>query len=113
MADQIPNLFGVEKDAERLYALYLGRLRQQRQHEQIVYACRQIRRYGTQGPGITHALFTFSPEIDALCDLGNHKSALRQVRQWERFARGEVTDLRKSEWTIEETVLFPDHYVPL
>lgn len=83
MPARIPDLWRTQEDASRLYKLYLVRLRMNGLHEQVVAACRQIRRYASRGPGAKVGLFAFSFEIDSLCDLKNYNQAWRRLRLFE------------------------------
>jgi hypothetical protein len=69
-----------------------------RLHERVVAVCPQIRRYAARGPGPTEGLFTFSFEIDSLCDLEDYETAWRRLRRREEIAFGERLDLRSRKW---------------
>jgi hypothetical protein len=58
MSRGVPNLFRMEEHAVRLYELYLGRLEMNGLDEEVVAACRQIRRHAARSVGVKEALFT-------------------------------------------------------
>src|SRR5207237_9546900 len=76
-------------------------------------ACRQIRRYAARGPGPKHGLFTFSFEIDALCDLKDYGAAWRQLRLREKIVFGERFDLFRGEWSAADARELQFLYAPL
>lgn len=113
MAERIPDLWRAKEDVLRLYEIYLIRLSMNRLHERIVSACRQIRRYASRGPGPREGLFTFSIEIDALCELGRYQTAWRQLRLREEILFGRRLDLARRRWSAREAPLLPWDYVSL
>jgi hypothetical protein len=67
MARRLVNLWKLgEPDYARLYGLYLVHLMLQDRYEEMVPACKTIRRYAQAGPGIKEAFFTFNREVEAL-----------------------------------------------
>lgn len=110
---RIPDLWRINEDVPRLYLLYLNRLRMNGSHERILTASRQIRRHATRGPGLKAGLFTFSFEIDALCELGQYQAAWRQLRRWEEIARGRRIDLGCRTWSADELAMLEFHHIPL
>jgi hypothetical protein len=98
MARRIPDLWkSKERDATRLYSLFLAHLQLEHKHERIVSASRQIRRYAARGPGLKRAVFTFGSEIDALCDQKQFKTAWRQLRLRDRILFGKQS-IWKQDW---------------
>ncbi len=110
---QIPDLWRINEDAPRLYQLYLCRLSMSGSHERVVTACRQIRRHATQGPGREAGLFTFSFEIDSLCELRKYETAWRQLRRYEEIALGRRINLAHRTWTNDEVAWFEFNHIPL
>ena len=98
----IPDLWRADEDAARLYQHYLSRLQMNRLHERVASACTRIRRYAARGPGPAEGLFTFSFEIDSLCDLGDYQAAWRRLRLREEVAFGDRFDLRSWEWSSSD-----------
>jgi hypothetical protein len=113
VAERIPDLWRLKEDAARLYQLYLCRLQANRLHERVICACRQIRRYATQGPGINHGLFTYSFEIDALCQLQDYRAAWRQLRQRESKVFGKRLNLAHRQWSERDRWELAFSYAPL
>lgn len=113
MADAIPDLWRAKEDATRLYELYLCRLWMNHRHERIVAVCPQIRRYAARGPGPPEGLFTFSFEIDSLCDLKDYRAAWRRLRVREETVYGERFDLRSREWSGADGWELAYWYAPL
>ncbi|MBI1899770.1 MAG: hypothetical protein HYS13_01490 [Planctomycetia bacterium] len=102
MRSRIPDLWRMKEDAHRLYQLYLSRLQSIGCHERVVAACRQIRRYAARGPGMKEALFTFSIEIEALCDLRRYQAAWRAERRREEIVCRKRLDLRRRKWSAKD-----------
>jgi hypothetical protein len=113
MPESIPDLWRAKEDAARLYQLYLCYLHMNRLHERVVSACRQIRRYAARGPGATEGLFTFSYEIDSLCDLKDYKTAWRQLRLRESILFGKRIDLAQRQWSPRDGWDLAFYYAPL
>ena len=113
VAEAIPDLWRAKEDATRLYQLYLCRLQMSRRHERIVAACSRIRRYAARGPGPPAGLFTFSFEIDSLCDLKDYQAAWRRLRLREEIVYGERLDLRNREWSSADAWELAFSYAPL
>lgn len=114
MAHRIPDLWNAkEKDATRLYAIYIARLTLNDRHERVVSACRQIRRYAARGPGPKEGLFTFSDEIDSLCELRKYKEAWRQLRAREEVLFGGRFELRIGDGPFSNPYELEWHYAPL
>jgi hypothetical protein len=113
MAERIPDLWRLKEDVERLYMRYLNRLQMNHLHENVVSACCQIRRYASRGPGLKAGLFTFSFEIDSLCDLKDYQAAWRQLRMRERVIYGERLDLAHREWSATDGPELAFAYAPL
>jgi hypothetical protein len=113
VAVAIPDLWRAKEDAARLYQLYLCRLQMNRLHERVVAVCPQIRRYAARGPGPTEGLFTFSFELDSLCDLKDYRAAWRRVRLREAIVFGKRIDLRSRVWSITDGWELPFSYAPL
>jgi hypothetical protein len=113
VAEAIPDLWRAEEDATRLYQLYLCRLRMNHRHERIVAVCPRIRRYAVRGPGPTAGLFTFSFEIDSLCDLKDYPAAWRRLRLREEIVYGERLDFRNREWSSADAWELAFSYAPL
>src|SRR5262249_33026250 len=113
MAARIPDLWQLKEDAERLYSLYLSYLMQARRNEEIVSACRQIRRYSVRGPGLRKGLFTFWREIEALCELKRYQIAWRQLRRYGVNLLGKRLDLTRLEETPTIGLSLEFHYAPL
>jgi hypothetical protein len=113
MPARIPDLWRMQEDASRLYQLYLVRLRMNGLHKQVVAACRQIRRYASRGPGAKEGLFTFSIEIDSLCDLKNYDQAWRRLRLLEETVFGIRLDLASHDWSAEQRWELAESYAPL
>jgi hypothetical protein len=113
MPSQIPDLWRMKEDALRLYLLYLSRLQTSRRHKRVVAACRQIRRYAARGPGLKQALFTFSIEIDALCDLKKYRAAWRALRVRERILFGKQLNHRRRRWTAQGALALRYDYCPV
>lgn len=66
-----------------------------------------------RGPGPTEGLFTFSFEIDSLCDLKDYQAAWRRLRLREEIAFGERFDLRTREWSSADGWELAYSYAPL
>ncbi len=113
MAEMIPDLWRADVDAVGLYKLYLCRLQMNHQHERVVAVCPRIRRYAARGPGLTEGLFTFSIEIDSLCDLKDYHAAWRRLRLREVIAFGERFDLRSRKWLSADGRDLMYFYAPL
>lgn len=113
MAEVIPDLWRAKLDARRLYQLYLCRLQMNHRHERVVAVCPQIRRYAARGPGPTEGLFTFSIEIDSLCDLKDFQAAWRRLRRREEIVFGKRLDLRGREWSRSDYWELAFSYAPL
>jgi hypothetical protein len=113
MPQAIPDLWRGKEDAAQLYQLYLCRLQMNRLHERVVSACRQIRRYAARGPGATEGLFTFSFEIDSLCDLKDYQTAWRQLRLREDSHFGARFDLAQRRWAAGDCWELAFFYAPL
>ena len=113
MPPAIPDLWRDKEDAARLYQLYLSRLHQNHLYERIVSSCRQIRRYAARGPGSKEGLFTFSFEIDALCELQDYKTAWRQHRLREQIVFGERFNLIHRQWSPDDEYVLAHYYAPL
>jgi hypothetical protein len=113
MAERIPDLWRLNEDAPRIYHLYVCRLKMNGLHERVVTASRQIRRYAARGPGHKDGLFTFSYEIDSLCELNNYKAAWRQLRVYQDRAVGERFDLAHRNWSVEEEPWLTFYFAPL
>ncbi|MFT3878276.1 MAG: hypothetical protein QM703_01290 [Gemmatales bacterium] len=77
-----------DRDPGTLYALYLCNLVLKDQADRAIEACRVIRRYAIQGPGIKEVFFTFSNEFHSLITLGRLDEALRQARSRDRIVYG-------------------------
>ena len=113
LATRIPDLWQAkEDDATRLYAIFLARLQMNGMHKRIVAACRQIRRYADRGPGRIEGLFTFSDEIDALCDQKQYKMAWRQLRLRHEIFYGQRLELNR-RWTVNDYWDLWSKYAPL
>lgn len=113
MAEKIPNLWRDDEDASRLYKIFLACLAKNEMPERVIVACRQIRRLAARGPGPKEAMFTFSTEIDALCELKQYKSAWRVLHAREEVLYGERVDIANNP---ERTISPPEleyEYAPL
>lgn len=85
---EIPNLFTITPEAERLYSLMLCRLLEHEAFSEIVRAVRRIRIHARGTVGERAALFTHFFGRDALWHLGHHAANwARQVR-FERVVYG-------------------------
>jgi hypothetical protein len=113
MTRRIPDLWRVKEDARRLYVFYLSRLQSYGMHDEVVGACRQIRQYASRGPGGKEGLFTFSFEIDSLCELGYFKVAWRQLRYREEIVFGKRLDLARRRWRPEDLHELEFSYAPV
>lgn len=113
MAERVVDLWRLKEDASRLYEIYLIRLQMNRLHERVVVASRQIRRYAARGPGVKEGLFTFSFEIDSLCDLKEYKAAWRQLRLREEIVFGKRLDVEQHEWSATDESELMHSYAPL
>lgn len=113
MTERIPDLWRLNEDASRLYQLYLCGLSMKDRFKRIIYACRHIRRYAKNGPGVKESLFTYWFEIDAFCDLKDYKSAWRQLRRLETIAVGEKRNLNLHRWTKNDASILAHDYAPL
>jgi hypothetical protein len=113
MPKTVPDLWRAKEDAPRLYSLYFIRLQINRLHQRVVSACRQVRRYAARGPGPKEGLFTFSFEIDSLCDLKDYKGAWRQLRLFEEMAHGERFDHARREWSARDAWELTFYHAPL
>jgi hypothetical protein len=82
-------------------------------HERVVFACRRIRRYAARGPGPPQGLFTFSFEIDALCDLKDYRAAWRQLRLRDRTLYGRRLDFARRQWLRHEGWELQFSYAPI
>jgi hypothetical protein len=102
MAETIPDLWRANEEAQLLYDLYLCHSHINHLHERVIWACRQIRRFAARGPGLKEGLFTFSYEIDALCELREYKTAWRRLRRREEIVFGNPIDLSRHEWTAAD-----------
>lgn len=109
----IPDLWRAKEDAARLYQLYLCHLRMNHEDERVVAACPQIRRYAARGPGLAEGLFTFSFEIDSLCDLKDYRAAWRRLRLREEIIFGERFDLRSRKWSRADGHELEFWYAPM
>lgn len=112
MKTRIPNLFS-KCDGEQDYHLYLSGLMINGDHERIIQVCRRIRVYAGQGPGLEAGLFTYSYEIDALCETGQYVVAWRQLLGRDRIRRGAAFDYRSYAWGSEDAHDLRFHYGPL
>lgn len=113
MAWRIPDLWRLREDAARLYQLYFCRLWLNRMHSRVVEACRQIRRYAARGPGAKAGLFTFSYEIESLCELKQYSKAWRRLRLREEIVHGKRFDLRRRQWTTNDAHELAFSYAPV
>lgn len=113
MPQSVPDLWRRKEDATRLYQLYLCRLQLNHLHERAISACRQIRRHASRGPGASEGLFTFSFEIDSLCDLQNYEAAWRQLRRRDGIILGERLDLARRDWSVSDGWGLASYYAPL
>jgi hypothetical protein len=113
VAEAIPDLWQAKEDAARLYPLYLCRLQMNHLHERVVAACPRIRRHAARGPGPTEGLFTFSFEIDSLCELKDYHTAWRRLRLRDKIAFGERLDLRGRAWSSADAWELAFSYAPL
>jgi hypothetical protein len=109
----IPDLWRAGEDAAHLYPLYLARLSMGGLRGRVVSSCRRIRRYARRGPGAEKGLFTFSFEIDSLCDLGEYKAAWRQLRLRDRMALGTRFDLARRDLSAADAGLAEWDYAPI
>lgn len=109
----IPDLWRAQEDAQRLYSLYLHRLRVHDLKERIIAACRRIRQYALRGPGAKEGLFTFYSEIDALCELKRYNAALRQARLRHLLFKSERLDLKNHHWSAGDGHNLAFTYAPL
>lgn len=109
----VPNLFGVRRRNEALclYSKSLGELRKEGDDPRVVQSCRQIRTHANRAGHPDWAYFTYSFEIDSLCNLGDFRAAWRQLRRWERVATGRALDVGAHKWTDSELNWF-FHYHP-
>lgn len=112
MKTQIPNLFLV-CDGEQDYHLYLSGLMLSGNRERIIQVCRRIRGYAAQGPGVEAALFTYSYELDALCDTRKYAVAWRQLLQRDRALHGTGFDYRSYSWSRKDSNDLQFYYGPL
>lgn len=113
MAEPIPDLWRAKEDAARLYELYLCRLQMNHRHERVVVVCPRIRRYAARGPGPNEGLFTFSFEIDSLCELKDYHAAWRRLRLREQVVFGARFDLRSRQWSSADGWDLAFSYAPL
>jgi hypothetical protein len=113
MGRDFPNLWLSESDATRLYQLYLCRLQMYGMHPQVIEACQHIRRHAARNPGPTAILFTYSIEIDSLCELKQYEAAWKRLRSQEKTARGERLDLRRHKWSKGDGFELEFSYAPL
>ena len=113
MSNAIPDLWQLKEDASRLYQIYLAQLQGHHQHERVIKACRQIRRFAKRGPGSEAGLFTFHFEIDSLCELKDYKTAWRQLRVNEKLAYGKQINIASQQWTDQDQMQLRYSYAPL
>jgi hypothetical protein len=108
-----PNLFRTEKDAVRLYQLYLNRLQMNGLDEETVTACAEIRRHATRTVGAKEALFTYGYAIESLCRLRRYKAAWWQLREREKLHLGARLDLSQRDWAGYDACELMWRYAPL
>ncbi|HLW65947.1 MAG TPA: hypothetical protein VKS79_11620 [Gemmataceae bacterium] len=113
MKRKIPNLWQSGEDARRLYSLFLSRLELGCKYKRMVFACRQIRRYARGGPGSDAGLFTFGPEIDALCGLKKYGVAWRQLRYYEVRVFGHHLKCDRPKLSTADAMVCSIYHVPL
>lgn len=96
-----------------MYSLYLMQLVLDDRYEQVISACRTIRRIAARGPGLKEGIFTFSLEIDALYELQQYQTAFKQLCQRDRIIFGERMDFAKRKWSRGEGWQLEFDYAPI
>ncbi len=114
MPPRVPNLFGTEQEARRLYQLFLAHLGVHGLHGRVVQACRLIRRHATaRHVDPEQSAFTFAIEIDALCALRKYRAAWRRLRRYELLAFGRRLDLHRHRWKAADSHWLSFYCAPL
>jgi len=93
----IPNLFTVSNEAERLYSIMLSRLTMYDAFREIVRASRRIRIHARNSVGEDAAAFTNYFQCDALWYLGCHSANWARQIRYESVIYGRMVDLSSSE----------------
>ncbi len=109
----IPNLFGLESHADKIYSQYLIKLTIRGRWGDVINTCHKIREFARVSGVVGSSLFTFNFEIDALCRTNDFKVAWDRLRERELNVYGRYLHLQDHDWVAGDADILSYKYCPL